>query len=144
MNWIVFVLVFCAGIATAIQGGVNGNLGKKIGIIEAAFVSFLVGTIFLGILLVFMRKGNLSAALEVPKWQLTGGLLGAIYILIMVVAVPKIGVASAVMTLIIGQITSSVIIDHFGLVPEKHIPFNIYRATGVILMFAALLLFTRK
>src|SRR4051794_32482223 len=110
MNWIILLLVFLAGTATSIQAGVNGTLGKKVGAIEAAFISFVVGTIFLSILMFFMRKGNIMSALETPKWQLTGGLLGAIYILIMVNAVPRIGIAAALVTLVAGQLITSTLI----------------------------------
>lgn len=144
MNWIILVLVFTAGIATSIQAGVNGALGKKTGIIEAAFVSFLVGTFFLSILMIFLRKGNILNALEVPKWQLTGGLLGATYILIMVIAVPKIGIAAALIALIMGQICSSTVIDHFGLLGGKEIAIDWRRVAGLICLAAALFLFYRK
>jgi len=137
-------MVLAAGAATSIQAGVNGALGKKVGIIEAAFVSFLVGTIFMFIIFLFARKGNIQNVLEVPKWQLTGGLLGALYIMIMVNAVPRIGMAAALITLIVGQMTASTLIDHFGLIGDKNIPIDIKRICGLILMGVAVYLFYRK
>src|SRR5437868_7076699 len=117
--------------ATSIQAGVNGILGKKVGIIEAALVSFTVGTVFLLIIFLFTRKGNIQSAFEVPKWQLTGGLLGACYIMIMVIAVPRIGIAAALITLIAGQLASSTLIDHFGIMGAKQIPLDFKRIAGL-------------
>jgi len=144
MNWIILLLVFIAGTATSFQAGVNGALGKKIGIIEAAFVSFLVGTIFLSVLLLFFRKGNISEVFSVSKWQLTGGLLGATYILIMIIAVPRIGIAAALITLIMGQVISSTLIDHFGVINDTKIPIDWRRMAGLVCMAAALFFFYKK
>jgi len=144
MNWFILLLVFLAGAATSIQAGVNGSLGKKVGALEAAFVSFLVGTIFLSILLAFLRKGNLISALDAPKWQLTGGLLGAIYILIMVTAVPRIGIAAALVTLIAGQLICSTLIDHFGFIGDKQIPVDWKRIVAILLLGCSIYLFHKK
>lgn len=144
MNWIVLILVLIAGVATSIQAGVNGFLGRKVGIIEAALISFSVGTVFLFIIYLITRKGQLQAALEVPKWQLTGGLLGACYIMIMVVAVPRIGIAAAVITLIAGQLASSTLIDHFGIMGAKQIPLDYKRIIGLALMGVSIYLFYKK
>lgn len=144
MNGNILLLVLLAGTATAVQAGVNGELGKKTGIIEAAFVSFAVGTIFLFLLLILTRKGNVLAALEVPKWQLTGGLLGAIYILIMVIAVPRVGIAAALITLIVGQLSASTLIDHFGFIGDRHIPLDFKRVGALLLMGISVWLFYKR
>ncbi len=144
MNWGILFLVLLAGAATAVQAGVNGALGKKLGVIEAAFVSFMVGTLFLLILLLVTRKGSIQNVFEVPKWQLTGGLLGATYILIMVIAVPRIGMAAALITLIVGQLTCSTLIDHFGLIGDRNIPLDFKRVCGLVLMGVSVYLFYKK
>lgn len=144
MNWGILLFVLLAGAATALQAGVNGALGKKVGTIEAAFVSFSVGTLFLLILLLLTRKGNIQSVFEVPKWQLTGGLLGAIYILIMVIAVPRIGIAAALITLIVGQLTTSTLIDHFGLIGDRNIPLDLRRVCGLVLMGISVYLVYKK
>jgi len=144
MNWIVLLFVFIAGAATSIQAGVNGALGKKVGIVEASFISFLVGTIFMTIIFLFLRKGNISNIVDTPKWQFTGGLLGSFYIMVMVVAVPRIGIAASLVTLIIGQLTCSTIIDHFGIIHGNPIPINWNRIAGLGLMGIAVFLYYFK
>ncbi|HEX8548737.1 MAG TPA: DMT family transporter [Cytophagaceae bacterium] len=144
MNWIIILMVLSAGVATSIQAAANGKLGERVGLIEAAFISFMVGTICLSLLLFFMKKGNISLALEGPKWHLIGGALGAFYILIMVFAVPRIGITAAILTLIIGQLTCSTIIDHFGLTGNKPIPVDFKRAGALLFMGLALFLFFKK
>lgn len=144
MNLIMVIIAIIAGVVVGIQAGVNGNLGSKIGVIEGAFMSFFTGTLALLLVVFFFGKGNLLSLFTVPKWQLTGGLLGAVYVIVAVLAVPKIGVASTLVAVIAGQILSSTVIDHFGLLGGRHIPIDWQRVVAIVLMATALILFYRK
>jgi transporter family-2 protein len=144
MNWIIFITVFLGGVAVAVQAGINGGLGKQIGVIEGAFLSFLIGTVSLLIIMLIFGKGNVFLASTVPKWQLIGGILGAFYVYTMVLSVPRIGVAAALVTIIAAQLITSSIIDHFGLLGMKHIPIDGQRILGFVFLLAALYLITKK
>ena len=144
MNWFMVLVVFMGGIAVSIQAGVNGGLGKQIGVIEGTFLSFLIGTITLFIMMLIFGKGNLLNVTTVPKWQLIGGLLGAFYVYTLVLTVPKIGVASAIISVIVAQLITSSLIDHFGLLGMKQIPIDGQRILGFLFLIAALFLFTKR
>lgn len=144
MNWMMMLVVLLGGAATAVQAGVNGALGRKVGTIEGAFTSFLIGTIALFLIMMFLGKGNVLQIVSLPKWQLTGGLLGALYVIGMVFAVPKIGVASSMVAVIAGQLLTSTILDHFGVMSGKPIPIDWQRVLGIVLLAAALFLFYKK
>ncbi len=77
MKWVWMLLALTAGMAVSVQAGVNGGLGKRVGVLEGAFISFLIGTVVLFLVQLFLGKGELLAMFSVPKWQLTGGILGA-------------------------------------------------------------------
>ena len=98
------LLAIIGGTCIGLQAGINGVLGKRIGVIEASFVSFFIGTIILLLLVIFAGKGDLLKVTNVSKWQLLGGVLGVAYVSIMVAIVPKIGVASAITAVIVGQL----------------------------------------
>src|SRR5699024_3063817 len=137
------LLAVSGGIAVAMQSSVNGGLGKKGGVVEASFISFLIGTLALFFAVVFFGKGDLLAATTVPKWQFIGGILGAIYILTMVFAVPHIGVAPTLAAVIAGQILMGAIIDHFGWFGGTSIPIDLKKMTAIVLMFISLYLFNQ-
>ncbi|NLI90848.1 MAG: DMT family transporter [Peptococcaceae bacterium] len=140
MNKIIYViLMVLSGWAFGIQSSINSSLGKRIGVYESSFFSFALGTAALLLVVLFFGKGNLPGIMQVPKWQLIGGLLGAFIVTSMVSAVPNIGAASAVFAIMLGQIMISMIIDHFGLFNVPVIHFNLYRLVGVVLMIAGLL-----
>ncbi|MDR7236528.1 uncharacterized membrane protein YdcZ (DUF606 family) [Neobacillus drentensis] len=74
--FIYLILAIIAGTLIRTQAGINGVLGKRIGVIEGSFVSFFIGTIILLLLAIFLGKGDLLIVTSVPKWQLLGGALG--------------------------------------------------------------------
>ena len=138
------LLAIIGGIAVAIQGQINGGLGKKVGVLEASFVSFSIGTLALLFSVLFFGKGNLLAITTVPKWQLIGGFLGVIYIIIAIFTVPKIGVAPTLVAVIAGQIIMGAIIDHFGLFGGTRNPIDMKKIAAIMLLFISLYLFNHK
>jgi transporter family-2 protein len=138
------LLTLAVGIGMSTQAAVNGALGRKVGIIEGAFVSFLIGTVSLFLLLMFFGKGNIIEVFSVPKWQLFGGLLGAAYIAITIMTVPKLGVGLVVVSVIVGQILMSMTIDHFGWFGVPRTPFDGQRMLGVLFLLVALFLIFRS
>ncbi|MFC3884382.1 DMT family transporter [Bacillus songklensis] len=139
-KFILVLFVFLAGGAMSIQASVNGTLGKKIGSIEGAFVSFFIGTLALCIIMLFFGKGNIVSMFRVPKWNLLGGLLGALYVGMSVLSVPKLGVGTTIVTAIVGQIAISMVLDHFGLFGNPRISLGGSRLLGLFLLFIALYL----
>lgn len=141
MNKIFYVvLMITAGWIFGIQSSVNSALGKRIGVYEGSFFSFLLGTVVLFLLVIFLGKGNLVSITEVPRWELIGGILGVFIVTSMIISVPNIGAGSAVFAMMLGQIMITMVIDHFGLFHVPVIPFNIFRLAGVLLMISGLFL----
>ena len=127
MNFLYPALAFAIGACIAIQAPVNNQLAVSLGggPLMAALVSFLVGSLFL--LVVALLGGGLPAAVAAlprqPLWKLSGGILGAAYLLGSVFLVPRIGLAGLLALVIAGQIASSLTLDHFGLLGlmERHV-----------------------
>ena len=73
-----------------------------------------------------------------PKWQLLGAMFGVPYIVIMVVAVQRIGTAVATVAVIFGQLAMSMLIDNFGWLGNAAIPFSMSRLGAVVCLGIAL------
>jgi bacterial/archaeal transporter family-2 protein len=138
------LLALIGGMALATQGQVNGGLGKKVGVIEGSFISFSIGTLALLFILLFFGSGNISTLSTVPKWQLTGGLLGAFYVVVQVIVVPKIGVSASLMAVIAGQIILGAIIDHYGFFGGNRFPIDRQKMIAILLLLFSLYLYNRK
>ncbi|MBX9782708.1 MAG: DMT family transporter [Chitinophagaceae bacterium] len=50
-----------------------------------------------------------------PVWSYLGGILGGIYILLIVICAPKLGIGNVTVLVLPGQILSAVVIDQLGL-----------------------------
>ncbi|WP_260288718.1 DMT family transporter [Peribacillus aracenensis] len=134
---ILFTLI--GGITLSAQSSINGTFSRKAGTIETTFLTFLTGTMFLTIFILFFGSGNVLALLEAPKWQLSAAFLGTMYLLLTVMAVPRIGVIAANIAGIAGQLVIGVIIDHFGWFNSLVIELDIKRAFALLFMIISLI-----
>jgi transporter family-2 protein len=142
---LLFFLVFCGGITVAVQPSINGRLAQRVGAVESSCVSFAVGTLALfAILLLSGRLGNLRGIADASWWELTGGLLGAFFVTLTIVVVPRIGTASAMAAIIAAQLTAGLLLDQYGMFGFRTIPLDGKRALGVgLLLVGAGLVFRR-
>lgn len=133
---ILFTLI--GGITLSAQSSINGTFSQKAGTIETTFLTFLTGTMFLTIFILFFGNGNLLGILEAPKWQLSAAFLGTMYLLLTVMAVPRIGVIATSIAGIAGQLVIGVIIDHFGWFNSLVIELDVKRTFALFFMFISL------
>ena len=140
------VLGVTAGCLVGMQAPINSRLGKSVGTAQAATFSFLVGTVALLLLASFWHGGlgNLGRVSQVPWWALIGGLLGAVYVSVALVAVRTLGASGLTAVVITGQLAISVVIDRFGLlgIAKQHVGAS--RIVGLLLLIAGFLLVVRK
>ncbi|MCM3005130.1 DMT family transporter [Priestia koreensis] len=140
MTIIPVLLTFLGGVLLSGQSSVNGKLSNRIGTLETAFITFMSGSLFLALWLIFFGDGNLLNIAHAPKWQLIAVFFGVGYLFLTILAVPKIGVTAANITAIVGQIGAGFIIDQFGLFGGEVIHFDWSRLVGLIFMLLALVL----
>lgn len=142
MNAAYYLLAVCAGLGITLQTMLNGQLAKGVGgdSVAAALFSFTAGAVCLGVFSL-MRGGivaSLAAIPAQPWWSLLGGLLGAGALLSYVVLAPKIGLSALLGLAIAGQIVSSLVIDHFGLMGASERPVSLVKLAGSMVMLAGL------
>jgi len=138
MSSFIILFTLIGGITLSAQSSINGTFSRKAGTIETTFLTFLTGTMFLSIFILFFGSGNVLALLEAPKWQLSAAFLGTMYLLLTVMAVPRIGVIATSIAGIAGQLVIGVIIDHFGWFNSLVIEIDIKRAFALLFMIISL------
>ena len=135
------------GFSLASQAGVNSQLRLALSSpIQAAFISFLVGTIVLGII-AFLQgdawfKPNSIAS--IPWWAWLGGLLGAFNIAMSVFLAPKLGAMVLAISIVCGQILASLVLDQNGWLGYPKIEITPNRVIGAIFVIIGMCLIAKK
>jgi transporter family-2 protein len=139
------LLTAAVGGLIALQAPINSGLGKAVGTFQAAFVSFLLGTIVLAVIAGLARGGfgQIGEVRTLAPQYLTGGLLGAAYVTTVLVTVRSLGAGAVVAATVAGQLTMSVVIDHYGLLGVDKDPVNAVKVIGVALLAAGTFLVVR-
>lgn len=125
------------GIAMATQTAVNSQLREYLNSpIQAAFFSFLVGTICLAILMLVESpaRPTIQQISTVPIWLWVGGLIGVYCISVSIYTAPKLGFLTFTGLVLFGQVIMSSLLDHFGLIGVEKQAINWQRIFGAILI----------
>lgn len=141
---LLLVLVVAAGAVLSVQAVINGRLGQTVGVLRSSLVTFSVGTLVTGLLILFFEPAQAVSLLEVPKWQLTGALFGVVYMMVMVGAVPIVGTAVATVAVIVGQLAMGMLIDNFGWLGNTAIELSGSRVLAMLCLALALVFMYRS
>lgn len=138
MSTLIIILALCGGALLSIQAAINGRLGSGGGAAQRLFNlchrragDRITDPVF--------APATSVTLLQVPKWQLLGAFCGVPYIVIMVLAVQRIGTATATVAVIFGQLTMSLLIDNFGWLGNSTMAFSPARLAAVICGHGAVL-----
>jgi transporter family-2 protein len=140
------VLSLVAGVLIAFQVGMNGALQTASrSSLAAAFVNFLVGSLFLGTLALLARAPLPTPSLfaATPLWAWFGGLCGAAYVASAAYAAPKIGATALLILVLIGQSLASLAIDHYGWMGLPVQPITWLKVLGIALLIGGAVLIAR-
>lgn len=137
---LLLLFVVSGGMALAVEAAFLGPLGKAIGQLSASLSIFLIGILVFSLAMIVLRimgrRNYLFTLPKQPRWLLTGGLVGFIYTIVLTITTPLVGVGTTMVGILCGQISASLVIDHFGLLGSTRRTIDRYRlgALGLILM----------
>ena len=137
--------MLAGGAFLALQAPTNAMLARGVGSpVNAALISFLVGTAGLTIAAVLLQvRPEAGAVRALPWWAWLGGLYGAVLVAATAFAAPKIGVAAALTLVVAGQFVMALALDHFGAMGLVARPVNLAKVLGLVLIAAGVLLVRR-
>ena len=143
MKIILILLAISAGAVLPLQAALNAKMGKAVGDpVYAALISFVIGSIGL-FAYVLIAKTELSAIQQAKSvnWAVwTAGILGAFYVAAVIILAPKLGTALTFGLVVAGQLSVSLVFDHFGLfnLPVHEITWQ--RIAGILCIVGGVLL----
>ena len=135
------IMSVIAGAAMSLQGVINTRLSEKIGLYESNV--FVQGTAlaFGFIAMWIFGKGDFSELTGVKKIYWSGGLLGTIIIVTVMLAIGNLSPTHAIAVILISQLLVAAIIDAFGWLGAEKVPFTWNKWVGLGLMIAGVIAF---
>ncbi|KAI7821391.1 hypothetical protein BC939DRAFT_478372 [Gamsiella multidivaricata] len=136
---VVFCSLLCVigGLSTASQGAINSRLGQYTGQGLSSTIVFCIGAVASCIYFLIEVRGRPPANLalmisKAPWWSWTGGVLGAIFIIVTILAIPKLGAGTTTAIIICAKLIFSCLIDNFGFFGIPKRKYTIWRGLATI------------
>ena len=134
-------IMLAAGICVPLLAALNARLGQHIGSpAVAALILFLVALITAALVVSVTGGVPISQIASAPKHLFLGGSLIAFYVLAITFIAPHFGLGNAVFFVLLGQLISAGLIDHFGLFGAQQVPVSPTRLLGILVMAAGVAL----
>lgn len=137
------LIAVLAGMAVPFLAAINAAFGQAIGSVYWASL-VLCAVAFATILIVALATGagapGPAAFAAMSWWHLAAGCFFTVYIVSMTFVAPRIGLGNAVVLVIVAQILTAVVFDHFGLFGMAVQPLDWKRALGVAFLIAGVAL----
>ncbi|HIA55302.1 MAG TPA: DMT family transporter [Candidatus Melainabacteria bacterium] len=143
MFYINCFLAVLAGTLIPLQAGINSKLREYLSSpYYATLISVTVSLIAVGLFCLIARlplpaQTTITSA---PAWAWTGGIVGVIYIFMVLLLAHKLGATALIAGIIGGQMICSLILDQFGLIGFAQHPLNPGRIVGIVLLIAGVAL----
>ena len=147
MNNFYLLLAFVTGAGVAAQSVINTRLRLLLGgPLWAAAAQFVVGLVLLLIVAAATRQpAPVTVGLGgAPWWVWTGGAFGAVFIVVTIVLTAKIGATLTLASIIVGQLTAALVVDHYGLFGGTVVRLTPTRVMGVALLLLGVTLIRWK
>ncbi|ENU0753940.1 TPA: DMT family transporter [Klebsiella michiganensis] len=140
MQLLLIFLVIAGGMGLSVEAGLLGPLAGQVRDLWATFSIFSVGSALTFLLMLLFGPRQGPSFFSLPGWQLTGGVLGPIYVVILTIAVPVIGIAMTMIGILAGQVCKSLLIDHYGLFGSAKRKIDGRRVIALLFIIVALIL----
>lgn len=100
---------------------------------------FGVGAALTFFLMLFFSPRDSPSFFSQPPLLLVGGILGPVYVVVLTVVTPVIGIALTMIGILAGQVFQSLLIDHYGLFDTIERKIDNKRIIALFFIIAALI-----
>jgi len=141
------LLAVAAGTLIPLQAGLNAQLRLRLdNPFYATLASVAVSLVSMGLFCLIARVPvpAWAAAAQTPWWVWTGGLVGVVYLFMVLMLAPKLGATVLIASIIGGQMLISLVLDQWGLIGFPVHPVSLGRIAGIVLLFAGVALIQRS
>ena len=133
---VIIIIGLVGGLAVGLQAPMSSMISQRLGVLESIFIIHLGGALVVLLPLLYFGGGKLGHWRTVPWYALCAGAFGLVVIFSMSYMIPRIGIATALISLLAGQILIGSILDHFGLLGAAVRPLDFTRVLGLGVVLA--------
>lgn len=146
-NLIYLLMALITGALIPVQASTNAAFSKSVGNpFLTGLMVFIVGLI--GMVAFILISGTAmpttQQVISAPLYSYLGGVIVVIYVIMISVLVPRIGVGTSIAFILMGQVIFAVIIDHFGLFNVSPRSVDFTRIVGLALLISGVYLVMKK
>ena len=87
-----------------------------------------------------MGRGDWQAARQAPWWAWCSGFVGAFYIVSTILVTPVVGLTVASAATVAGQLSSALVVDHFGWIGFHRSRLTAWRVVGALFLLVGVVL----
>ena len=141
------LLAVLIGAGSTLQAGINAQLAGRLGHVGWAALFSVLGSASL--LALFLLAGRVAvpagATLRgTPWWMWTGGIVGAVYLMVASFFAPRLGAAFFMALVILGQLVAAMILDQTGVLGFAARAITPGRLVGAALVLAGAVIIRRS
>lgn len=145
MSTIFFVILIglIGGVAVGFQGPLTSLMSQRLGFMESIFIVHAGGAIAAGVPLMMVGGGRLGAWRSVPWYALGAGILGLVVLGAISYTIPRLGIATTITVIVVGQLLIGTVSDHFGWLGAAVRPLDLTRTLGLLILLVGTWLVVR-
>ena len=123
------ILSLLIGMLIAVMIAFNGRLSSTMGTYSSLLLIHIIGYIFL-VIIMLIKKIKIPFKMNLPLYLYSAGAMSVLTVLFNNISLPKIGVSLPVSLGLLGQISTSLVFDYYGLLGMPKIHFNKKKLIG--------------
>ena len=131
------------GVAVVVQAQFNGMMDRGMGTLESVFITYGLGGVVVGLLMLAFRGGNLRAFVTLPWYVVLAGLCGLVIIGSISYTVPRLGLVMAFTVIVATQFVLGALFDHWGVLGVEIRPLTLQKLSGIIVLLVGVWLIMR-
>jgi len=147
LRLLLIVLVALGGAGLTMQMAWNARLRVSTGSpVLTTIISVIVTLLSLGAVWVSgaMDRGTIPAFKSLPAWAWFGGVFAGYYLVVSLIAIPRLGAAAVFSLVITGQMLGALVLDSTGAFGMARISLSATRLLGTALLLAGVVLIQRR
>jgi transporter family-2 protein len=139
----IIVIGLIGGVAVGTQAPIAGVMAQRVGGASSSLIVHLGGAIASLVLLLLRRGEQIGEWRSLPWYMLGCGAFGLVLYLSLSHTVPRVGAATAITLLVVGQLLAGMVIDHFGAFGLDAQPLRADRIAAAVLLLGGAYLMVR-